>query len=444
MTCTGTASISLAQHRYLPPGAPTPAATRPWIVPVCVAFERGGKRAETCTLLDQPTATLALDVPRGTCPRWMMPNVNGRGYYRTTYTVAQAATLRDEAWPLLSWSERRAVYVDVEAGALTGRLPLMLALSFVPRLLAGNDRFTVEDALELPTSLEDLVPDDLRAKYTAWIREIFGPGARRAGFATKGTDDLDVEATRRALLGAVAWTGRDPELVASAIALAETWRELPEAVRGRVLSIAVDAKPELFERIRKDVVTEPDRARRAEMFDALGSVRDVKQQTLALGLILDGRVDVREALAMLSLASTDALRVNAQQFFRAHADEILRRMPHDETADLGLSAVFTATCTAERRDEIAAYVTATFGKLSGGAQQVSQNIEAMDQCIARRKILEPEIRGWLTGVKIAKPAAPKPEPTAKAKAKAKAPGKKQDRKSIEGAEKPPAPKRHKK
>ena len=440
VTCTGTgtASVSLAQHRYLPPGARTPAATTPWIVPVCVAFERGGKRAETCTQLDQPTATIALDVPRGACPRWLMPNVNGRGYYRTTYTAAQAATLRDEAWPQLSWSERRAVYFDVADGVMTGRLPLMLALSFVPRLLAGNDRFTVEDALELPTSLGDLVSDELRGKYTAWIRETFGPGARQAGFTSKTTDDLDVEATRRALLGAVAWTGRDPELVATAVSLADNWRELPQAMRELVLSIAVDAKPEVFERIRKDVVTEPDRARRLEMFSALGSVRDVKQQTLALGLMLDGRVDMREALTMLSQGSTDALRVNAQQFFRDHADEIVRRMPRDEVA--GLSGVFTETCKAERRDEIIAYVTRMFGKLPGGAHQVKERIEAMDQCIARRKILEPEVRGWLTGVKIAKPAAPKPE----TKVKAATPGKHKDRKAIEGAEKAPARKHRRK
>jgi len=34
---------------------------------------------------------------------------------------------------------------------------------------------------------------------------------------------------------------------------------------------------------------------------------------------------------------------------------------------------------------------------------VKQNIEAMDQCIARRKLLEPEIRAWLGGVRISKP-----------------------------------------
>jgi hypothetical protein len=37
--------------------------------------------------------------------------------------------------------------------------------------------------------------------------------------------------------------------------------------------------------------------------------------------------------------------------------------------------------------------------MPGGARTVQQAIEAMDQCIARRKLVEPEIRGWLGGGK---------------------------------------------
>ena len=53
LSCTaGKATVALAQRRYVPPGAPAPAAGKPWIVPVCVAYDRDGKRAEACTLLD--------------------------------------------------------------------------------------------------------------------------------------------------------------------------------------------------------------------------------------------------------------------------------------------------------------------------------------------------------------------------------------------------------
>jgi hypothetical protein len=90
-------------------------------------------------------------------------------------------------------------------------------------------------------------------------------------------------------------------------------------------------------------------------------------------------------------------------------------MPTDEAANpmARLSAIFTGTCRADKRDEMAALATQHFAKLPGGARVVRQNIEAMDQCIARRKVLEPEVRGWLTGVKIPKPTPAKPAGPAK-------------------------------
>jgi hypothetical protein len=48
-------------------------------------------------------------------------------------------------------------------------------------------------------------------------------------------------------------------------------------------------------------------------------------------------------------------------------------------------------------------VTTTFGKLPGGARNVKQAIEGMDQCIAKRKVLEPEVKAWLQGLRLPKP-----------------------------------------
>ena len=83
----------------------------------------------------------------------------------------------------------------------------------------------------------------------------------------------------------------------------------------------------------------------------------------------------------------------------AHKDAILRRIPSDgtTTGQAWLSGVFTSSCLADRRAEIVDYVNRTFASMPGGARTVQQAIEAMDQCIARRKLMEPEIRSWLAG-----------------------------------------------
>ncbi|MEO7729926.1 MAG: M1 family aminopeptidase, partial [Kofleriaceae bacterium] len=192
----GKATVALAQQRYLPPGSGTATATRPWIVPVCVAYDNGGKRAEACTQLEAATGALALETKA--CPRWVMPNVNARGYYRDHYSAAQVTALRDEAWPQLSWTERRAILFDLSDAVATGQLPLPLALSIIPKMLAGGDRFSVGPAIALVDRLARMVPAELLPRYEAWMRQTFGPGARKAGLAPRDADTLDLELTREA------------------------------------------------------------------------------------------------------------------------------------------------------------------------------------------------------------------------------------------------------
>jgi alanyl aminopeptidase len=403
--CKGGAKVNLSQQRFVPPGSPQPPAGKPWIVPVCVAYEKAGKRAEACTLLDAPQGSIALP----SCPRWVMPNVDARGYYVAKLTAAQATALRDEAWPLLSWTERSLVDATVINAASRGSLPLVLALSFVPKMLAGGDRFTIGAALGFPLSLERWVADDQRPKYEAFIRTTFGPGAAKLGFDAKPADDLDAEETRVGLVSAAAWQGRDPDLVKRAIELAAHWRDLPAAIRGLVLEIAVDASAEIGAQVEGEVAQEKDRRKRQEMIGALSAIRDPKRYEAALALMLDPKVDFRETMWMLYGGQTEATRAVAQAFYRAHEAEIIKRMPKDETAGevAGMAWIFTATCDAARRDDIAEYVTKHFAGMPGGERTVKQAIEGMDQCIASRKLVEPAVRGWLGGYKIPKP--PKPD-----------------------------------
>jgi cytosol alanyl aminopeptidase len=387
--------VALSQQRYLPPGAPPASANKPWIVPVCVAFDRGGKRAETCSLLDAPTGSITLDA--ATCPRWMMPNANGRGYYRNAYTSSQVAALRDDAWQHLKPTERRVLFFDTADAFTVGKLPLTLVMSFVPRLIAAGDRFSIRAALDLPVGMKDMVPDELRGSYEAWLRRTFGPAARKFGWSPRDSDGLDVEAVRASLLAAVADVAREPALSAEAVKLAANWRELPPSIRAQVISIAADLSPKMFERLRGQVYTETDRARRQEIVFALAKASDVKLQRAALDLMLDPKVDIRDTQFMMFGARGEKNRDVARQFVRDHKDAIMKRLPTEGTtsSQAYLAYVFTG-CSPGDRDEIVEYVNRHFAVLQGGARVVKQAIEGMDQCIARRKLMEPEIRAWLS------------------------------------------------
>ncbi len=409
LACGASARLELAQHRYAPVGSPAPASAAPWTIPVCASYDRDGLRAQACGLLDGEVGVVAL--PASRCPRWVLANRDGRGYYHVALTARQSVSLRDEAWPELTPTERRAAFADVSDLARQGRLPLPIALSWLPQLLAAGDRESIGDVVALVHDLDPFVPDELRGKYELWLRLTFGPAATVLGILPKPGDDLDAESVRRDVV-ALALAAHDPELTAQAVKAVDRWRDLPQAVRGVIVAAAADASPEAFARLLRDARLEQDRAHRDEALGALASVRDLDRQRAAFALVLDPQLDLRETMWILLGSRDEANRASAREFFRSHKQEILARLPTTDTTGRSLSLVYlyTSTCDARTRDQVVSDVTETFGKVPGSKLLIDQAIEAMDQCIARRTLLEPEVRGWLTGIRAPKPK-PKAEPS---------------------------------
>ncbi len=400
-----TARVEVTQQRHVAPGSPEPPA-QVWQIPVCVAYDASGKRATTCGLVTGKTGSVPLSTKA--CPRWAMPNVEGRGYYRVRYTQAQAKALRDEAWEQLTVTEQRAVVADIHTSVYgrDHRLPYSLALSFVPKLLAKPNRFVIGDALSIVLGVERKIPSELADKYAYYVRTTFGAGATKLGLVSSAQDTLDDEESRSFLVGGVAWHGKDPDLIAKAVELAARWRDLGAATRPLVLQIAVDADANVASKIMRDVVTEQDRTRRGEMLGALAMQRDPKRYEAALALVLDPKVDVRESVALLYGTSTEATRAIAERFLRKNEAKLLARLPVDSVTGLsgGFSGLLAASCDKTKRDEAKKYALEHYGKMPGGVQVIEQVFEGMDQCIATRELIGPQLRGWLSGVKIPRAA----------------------------------------
>ncbi|HEX3759088.1 MAG TPA: M1 family aminopeptidase, partial [Kofleriaceae bacterium] len=138
--------LALAQHRYVRPGSPPAPEGTPWQLPVCVAYDRGGARGQTCGELTAPTGEIALDAR--TCPAWVFANAGGRGYYRISQPEAALVALRDRGWKLLTPAERLVAFGDASAFAATGELDIGLELSLVPRLLAEHNAIASVDAVD--------------------------------------------------------------------------------------------------------------------------------------------------------------------------------------------------------------------------------------------------------------------------------------------------------
>ncbi|HEY5920577.1 MAG TPA: M1 family aminopeptidase [Kofleriaceae bacterium] len=388
ITCDGKPRIAITQRRYLKPGAAPATTTVPWQVPMCIVFEQAGKRAETCAMLDGNELALP------SCPGWAMLNANSAGYYYVALDKAGAIALRDRAWPHLTAAERRAVFEDVRAQVSQGKLPVSLLVSFVPKLVAAGDRFSIELAWSATAALNNAVTPDLAPKLAAWTRKQFGPLAKQRGFLPSKGEGFDAEATR-GMLVRIAANADDPKIVKQAIDLAKRYRELPESARDLVLPIAARVDQTVADRVRADMLVEADQAAKVALLSALAQIEDPKRAEATFPVIFDPKLTPRDLFnGFIFAPQRPASRRQLDRWMRANIAAILARLPTGDSL-AGYLTYGIWTCEAAERDAAVQFLQTHFSNVAGGPKLMRERIEQIDQCIAERAVILPSIREWL-------------------------------------------------
>ncbi len=402
VTCTpgSPARASIAQHRYVPTGGLAAATAQRWTFPLCVAFETADHaRGETCGLLEQ--ATLELALPASACPAWVLPDAGAHAYARIALTEPQVVALRDHGWAKLTWPERRAVFEAARSRAGDGKLSIAAFMSLAPKLLAGS-RFEVSDAVAdgrgLAGGFQDWLAGSELAAARARMRALIAPLVKKLGLAPRAGESIDDESNRLVAARTGEWAG-EPAIARAAVAQVAHYRELPPRLRATVLAIAVSASPEVAKQIRAAALAETDVAVRSDLFGSLGAIRDPERLRAMLDTILEPGVHGLDAIGVLTGWSDQLQRAVVERWVRTHFADLQRVIPSDGSEIFPMlqwtAGTFTAACDAARRDELAAYVTKTYGVLPAGERPTKQAIEGMDQCIARRALVEPSLRAWL-------------------------------------------------
>lgn len=79
-TCRrGNLDINVEQSRYLPVGSKI-ASDNHWNIPMCIGYESHGNIKKHCFTFDKKSKSIS--IPERTCPAFVIPNLDGKGYYR--------------------------------------------------------------------------------------------------------------------------------------------------------------------------------------------------------------------------------------------------------------------------------------------------------------------------------------------------------------------------
>ncbi|NOR37683.1 MAG: M1 family peptidase, partial [Woeseiaceae bacterium] len=135
-------TLEVRQSRYAPLGSSIDPDANEWQVPLCFAYDDGGERKSSCTLITEREQTVELDAE--SCPGSIMPNADGTGYYRFALDDAGWQALIENAADLPA-AEALVLADSLDAAFRADRVSAETYLSGLAALV-NHDAWDVSDA----------------------------------------------------------------------------------------------------------------------------------------------------------------------------------------------------------------------------------------------------------------------------------------------------------
>jgi alanyl aminopeptidase len=397
----GKTVLHLTQSRYLPLGS-TGDASRVWGVPMCVRYgTAGGANKVKCELFDQATGTMVLDdAAKGT---WVLPNANGRGYYRFAQNKTDLAAL-SKVVGTLSDAEQLAYADAVRAAFLHGDLDAGNVLAALKPITASKTRevFTAPMATFNWIFNNEAVTDAQRDHLRQWAVDAYLPKLKELGYRKKageadndtitrttlagflGDDDIASKEVRAELLkqgdaalqvkdGHLDLDAADPDLLADSLGVAVQERGAP----------AVDA-------LIAEIPKTSDPAKRNAMLSALASTKDVTQSNKVRDFSLSKDVKVGEMAALLrGDRDSEAGRNELWKWYTTNYDKIVARTGSFAGGKLVTMAA-GGSCSKSEADRMNEYFKPKLAQVSGAERDLAQTSESTLLCAALKAKQDPK------------------------------------------------------
>ncbi len=204
---------------------------RRWTLPLCVVLGGEQGRVEECHLLTEATHTFPSQLTE--CPRWIHPNADLNGYYRSAISTAELERLVRLDSAVLSHREQVGVMRSMSGGVEAGILQVedFLRLGAVMLASPGRREAAWNQMLWLLYRLEtQLVTEQTRTAFERFVTRLVGPALRRVGFEPKPGEAAETKGLRGALFSAAGHLAKDPEVLRRSVELARAFARQPDSV----------------------------------------------------------------------------------------------------------------------------------------------------------------------------------------------------------------------
>lgn len=386
--------VTLKQSRYLPLGARS-SAEQIWSLPVCITTINKDGKSKQCQMLSQ--AEESFPIVGENCPIAIMPNAEGKGYYRWSLSAKQQSALLDN-FSQLSGAEKYSVASNLAAEFKAGRIDASTYLTAIKPIIADQDWDLVREPISnIKFISNNIANDDEQQKISAYLSGLYQPKLDAVGlFATTTLDQerpVETKLLRRTLIDLIALTLEQPELLKT---LSEMGEEIlgyktdgklnldniePELIRPALASaVKVHGKPFAEAAIAQLDNTE-DGTLRQRLLVSVGRSSDPEVSIMVLDLITSLSLRGNERLTLLGVhMSQKENQKNIYQWVKDKYSLISMIIPKQYIAMAPM--IGAGFCSKSMRDDVEKFFTSKLAENPSSERHLSTTLEKIEICIA--------------------------------------------------------------
>jgi aminopeptidase N len=390
---SGKQALELSQQRFLVSSSDDVAKKKQvWSIPICT--KAANNAGSACYLMEKQIASFDTNA----CSGWFIANRDAKGYYRVFYRDPK--NLNDVAANAekgLTVPERIAFVEDLWAMTRAGKEPVGIFLNVARDFRSERNRLVVEFVADhMDTIGRSLVPEQDQKKYRELVAQQFAPLAKEVGWNASANDSDDQKALRASLLEILGSAG-DPEAVAAAKKIAQSYIKDPTSVEGTIVGPALAVAAEngdaaLYEQFVQGMASARTTEDYYHFLFALTSFRQPELAQRTLALIDQGKIRQQDYVRIFpALLAESPAREIAWDYLKAHWDSLAEKVT--TFGGSGAVSALGGFCSIEKRDEIKQFFASH--RAPGAERALQQSLERITACIEFKQLQSDNMQKFL-------------------------------------------------
>ncbi len=389
-------TLRLHQSRYQPLGGRAQAGGN-WHIPVCYRFE--GPTADAivkrCTMLSE----VQQDIPLDHCPRWVMPNADGAGYYRFMVPESMWKPL---AGAPLAVQEQLALADSLQASLAAGVVPVHTALPVLANFAHATNRHVAAMPMGMLARLHDgIVSADKRPLVRRLVQNLYGSKLHAMGLVPAAKEAPEVTLWRPALATFLYRYGTDEALKKN---LAKKGHEILSRASGAansdILPLALAAAADLggvtvVQKLIDQLEHSDDATMRKQWVRALRMVSAKEAAARVRQFALQGNVRENEVDSLIGgQFNQPHLQDATWGWLQENFAALSSRVPVNRRGSL--PNLCNSFCQGSDSGKVQEFFNPKVSQAAVSPRQLDQTVESIELCVAQRTAQQKAADAWFS------------------------------------------------